>query len=180
MIKPIAKQANQSDLNSLFKRLQKSKVLKTGRSLDLGEVFPFMPFSVSELDGLCPSVLRLIRQCGYVPAGDEAIPPDVVVTKGNIAIHSDAGSGLTALTLLHVDPLTRSPSLSLVKSSYEHTSYLWTAETLVPLEIGETIMLDTDQDHAWFCSGIATFLCIPVRESKAITMDANGLLRPSA
>lgn len=175
MVKRIAQQTGQPELDLLLKLLQQYKVLKTGRSLDLGEVFPFIALNESRLNDLCPSLVQLVEQCGYMLAGKEAIPPDIVLTKGNIARHSDSDSGLISLTLLHVAPLSGSPSLSLTKGHYEHVSYLWTADTLTPLKTGETIIFNTDQDHAWFCSGIAAFLCVPVREYKAIATGVSGL-----
>jgi hypothetical protein len=163
-MKPFIARVNQSNLNALLKHLQKEKQLITGRHLDMGEVCPLNPIQDAKLNVLCPDVLQVIKTNGYRLAGEEAISPDIVVTKGNIGIHADADSGLVALALLTVKPLTSSPSVSLAKSSYEHTSYLWTTSGLKPLKPGDMAIFDTDQEHAWFCSGIATFLCIPVRK----------------
>lgn len=91
---------------------------------------------------------------------------DLVVAWGNVGIHQDDGLGKVALLLLRVDPLSRSKGCQFMDSPYSTEKYLWTRHGLTPMDEGSMVVFDADQEHAWFCPGVATFLSIAVTKSK--------------
>ena len=91
---------------------------------------------------------------------------DLTVAWGNVGVHEDDGLGKAALILLRVDPLSRSEGCQFMQSPYTTANYLWTKHGLTPVEKGDMIVFDADQEHAWFCPGVATFLSIAVRKAK--------------
>jgi hypothetical protein len=91
---------------------------------------------------------------------------DLAVAWGNVGIHQDDGLGKVALILLRVDPLSRSKGCQFMDSPYSTENYLWTRHGLTSMIEGSMVVFDTDQEHAWFCPGVATFLSIAVRKSK--------------
>jgi hypothetical protein len=93
-------------------------------------------------------------------------PTDLAVAWGNVGIHQDDGFGKIALILLRVDPLSRSKGCQFMDSPYSTENYLWTRYGLTPMAEGDMVVFDTDQEHAWFSPGVATFLSIAVRKVK--------------
>lgn len=91
---------------------------------------------------------------------------DLTVACGNIGIHTDDGFGRIALILLRVNPLSRSKVCQFMDSPYQTENYLWTRHGLSPMEEGDVVVFDTDQEHGWFCPGVATFLSLTVRKHK--------------
>lgn len=91
---------------------------------------------------------------------------DLTVACGNIGIHTDDGLGRIALILLRVNPLSRSKGCQFMDSPYQTENYLWTRHGLNPVEEGDVVVFDADQEHAWFCPGVATFLSLAVRKHK--------------
>ena len=91
---------------------------------------------------------------------------DLTVAWGSVGIHADDGFGKVALVLLRVEPLSRSRGCQFMDSPYTTESYLWTKYGLTAMEEGDMVVFDTDQEHALFCPGVATFLSIAVRKTK--------------
>jgi hypothetical protein len=102
---------------------------------------------------------------------------DLAVAWGNVGIHVDDGLGKVALILLRVEPFSRSRGCQFMDSPFTTESYLWTKHGLIAMEEGGMVVFDADQEHAWFCPGVATFLSIAVTKAKK---PVCGLLRPSA
>ena len=136
----------------------------------MGEVLPSAPLQQSHLSQLMPGLLRLIEFHGYAINSD-APPPDIAVVKGNVNIHCDSDFGIVALALLEVAPLCKSPQVSLTESHYASSNYLWTKGILTAIEEGDAVIFDTDREHAWFCSGVATFVTIPVKRQIKLKCD---------
>jgi len=137
--------------------------------LAMGEVCPAWPIKSHELIALCPAVLQMLARTKYKLAGNKRPPPDMLVVKGNVSLHSDC-SGIIALTLLKVQPFSEDSNTSFNKSPWEHANYLWSQKTLIEMKEGTTVIFDTNQEHAWFCSGLATFLSVPVLKQRVRTM----------
>lgn len=159
-----------SIVNPLMIALNEQQRINSGSWLDLGEVSPITMIKPDELLHLCSPVLQAIEQKRYKPAGNKGMPPDILMAKGNIGVHCDyvmGDTGIIALVLLRVQPLHEHPSLSLANSLYEQSNMLWTNKTLTNMEVGTMVIFDTYQEHAWFCSGIATFLSIPLVKQRA-------------
>ena len=99
---------------------------------------------------------------GYQPTYNNGYI-EFVVAKGNIGIHTDV-SGTIALMLLKVEALCTSSAVSIKHSMYSAESYLWTKRELTKMDMGTMSIFNATKQHAWFCSGVATFLSIPVKK----------------
>ena len=163
-MKPISVYTPSSpEIKKLLDYFKKEISMPTRNSINMGEVDDNnYRLSKQKLLELFPRGLQLIKSMGYQYANN-ADPIEFVVTKGNIGIHADA-LGYTALMLLKVEALCTSSAVSLEHSMFSNENYLWTERELTEMPIGTMSIFNAYKDHAWFCSGVATFLCIPVKK----------------
>jgi hypothetical protein len=163
-MKPISVYTPSSpEIKKLLDYFKKEINIPAKNSIDIGEVAANNYYlSKQKLLELFPRGLQLIKSMGYQYA-DNTWPIEFVVTKGNIGIHKDM-CGCTALMLLKVEALCTSSAVSLKHSMFSNENYLWTERELTEMRIGTMSVFNSFKNHAWFCSGVATFLCIPVKK----------------
>jgi hypothetical protein len=161
-MKPISVYTPSSpEIKNLLKYLKEETSMPVKNSIDMGEVVDhYLP--QQKLLELFPRGLQLIKSMGYQLAYDFD-PVDFVVTKGNVDIHTD-NLGTIALMLLKVEALCTSSAVSIKHSLYSAESYLWTERELTKMDMGTMSIFNATKQHAWFCSGVATFLSIPVKK----------------
>ena len=157
-MKPISVYTPSSpEIKNLLKYLKEETSMPVKSSIYMGEVVDYH-LPRQKLLELFPRGLQLIKSMGYQLAyGFD--PVEFVVTKGNVDIHTDI-LGTIALMLLKVEAL----STSIKHSLYSAESYLWTERELTKMDMGTMSIFNATKQHAWFCSGVATFLSIPVKK----------------
>lgn len=171
---------NPSESALLLRRLliAESRLLVVAKKAQMGSVWPVCVISKQRLEKVVPDILQDVAQHGFPHRKNGAHLADISIAKGNINHHIDSGFGKLALMLLRVQPMTRSPSVSL-HSDYEQKNLLWARNDFYALDPGDIAIFDSEQEHAWFCNGVATFLTIPVarqrkRRSPSL-LPSNGL-----
>jgi hypothetical protein len=157
---------NPSESALLLRRLLLAKnclrsMADTYSGIQMGEVWPFCALSREKLEEAVPDILQAIAWHGFPYRKNTACFTDITMAKGNINHHTDSGFGKLALMLLRVQPMTRSPLVSL-HGDYEQENLLWARNDFCALKPGDIAIFDSEQEHAWFCNGVATFLTIPV------------------
>ena len=155
----------------VLKHLQKEKRIISKEHLSMGEVCPSSPIKKEELFTLFPRGMRMLELWKWQYAGTDIVLPDVTIVKGNVGIHTDYDLGITALVLLQIEPLCSDIECSLIKSLYDTTNYLWANNQLTEVTEGTVVIFDSSKEHAWFSSGVATFLCIPVKKVRSRPKD---------
>ena len=161
-MKPISVYTPSSpEIKNLLKYLKEETSMPVKNSMDMGEVVAHC-LPRQKLLELFHRGLQLIKSMGYQVAYNFD-PVDFVVAKGNIDIHTDV-LGTIALMLLKVEALCTSSTVSLDHSMYTSESYLWTEYELTQINMGTMSIFNASKKHAWFCSGVATFLSIPVKK----------------
>jgi len=86
---------------------------------------------------------------------------DVLYGKGSVGMHIDGGAGIVILTLLDCYP-------DETGGTPEHhyiSGQLITMEGLHDMHIGQSCIVNTDEQHAWLCNGVWVFLSTSVEES---------------
>jgi hypothetical protein len=132
------------------------------RKVQMGEVRPFCAILDRGLETVAPDILQAVARHGFPYRKSSGCLADIAIAKGNINHHTDDGFGKLALMLLRVQPMARSASVSL-HNDYEQENVLWARNDFCALKPGDIAIFDSEQEHAWFCNGVATFLTIPVR-----------------
>jgi hypothetical protein len=155
----------------ILKHLQKEKRIISKEYLSMGEVRPSSSIKKEELLTLFSRGMRMLELWGWQYAGTDRIPPDVTIVKGNVGIHTDYGLGITALVLLKIEPLCAGIQCSLLNSLFDNPNYLWANNKLTEVTEGTVVIFDSSKEHAWFSSGVATFLCIPVKKVRLRPKD---------
>jgi hypothetical protein len=165
-MKPISVYTPSSpEIKNLLKYLKEETNMPVKNSIDMGEVVDTSHcLGKEKLLELFPRGLKLIEAMGYQPTYNNGYI-EFVVAKGNIGIHTDV-SGTIALMLLKVEALCTSSAVSIKHSMYSAESYLWTKRELTKMDMGTMSIFNANKQHAWFCSGVATFLSIPVKKSR--------------
>jgi hypothetical protein len=79
----------------------------------------------------------------------------LVYGHGSVFPHEDYGFGLCAVTLIYISP----ESLSLA----DKDCALFTGGTHSDMGLGDTVIFDTDKEHAWMCNGDWVLASIPVK-----------------
>ena len=174
-MKPLVSQLDGEDCLKTLKKWKKERKIIAKKRVMMGEVYPSAPLGQSDLSELMPELLDVINFHGYEINGDALITPDICVVKGNVGIHFDADIGISALVLLEVAPLCESPQVSLTKSAYSSDNYLWAGNTLAEIKEGGVVIFNTEKEHAWFCSGVATFVTVPVKRKTKSKRNNLGL-----
>lgn len=157
---------NPSESALLLRRLLIAKnclqsMAKTCSRIQMGEVRPFCALFSEKLEEAVPDILQAVARHGFLYRKNGAHLADISMVKGNINHHTDDGFGKLALMLLRVQPMTRSPLVSL-HGDYEQENLLWARNDFCALKPGDIAIFNSEQEHAWFCNGVATFLTIPV------------------
>ena len=165
-MKPISVYTPSSpEIENLLKYFKNETNRPTKNNIDMGEVVDTSHcLGKEKLLELFPRGLKLIEAMGYQPTYNNGYI-EFVVAKGNIDIHTDV-SGTIALMLLKVEALCTSSAVSIKHSMYSAESYLWTERELTKMDMGTMSIFNANKQHAWFCSGVATFLSIPVKKSR--------------
>ena len=154
------------DIKKLLKHFKNKIGMPLKSRLSLGEINDNgYHLNQEELLNLFPCGLRLLKTMGYQAGNSNYGEVEFVVAKGNIDIHTDA-LGYTALMLLKVEALCPSSAVSLERSYYTSDNYLWTERRLTKMNMGTMVVFNSCKPHAWFCSGVATFLSIPVKKTR--------------
>lgn len=158
---------NPSESALLLRRLliAESRLPGMANKVQMGEVRAFCAILKHRLEKMVPDVLQAVAQHGFPHRKNGAHLADIAIAKGNIEHHIDYGFGKLALMLLRVQPMTRSPFVSL-HSDYEQENLLWARNDFCALKPGDIAIFDSEQEHAWFCNGVATFLTIPVARQR--------------
>jgi hypothetical protein len=165
-MKPISVYTPSSpEIKKLLEYFKKETDMPTKSSISMGEVADGYYLPGKKLLELFPRGLQLIKSMGYQLASDydDYDPVEFVVTKSNVDIHTDV-LGTIALMLLKVETLCTSSAVSIKNSMFSSESYLWTKGELTKMEMGTMSIFNANKQHAWFCSGVATFLSIPVKK----------------
>lgn len=162
-MKPISVYTPSSpEIKNLLKYFKKETDMPTKSSISMGEVADGNYLPREKLLELFPRGLQLIKSMGYQLAYSYD-PVEFVVTKSNVDIHTDV-LGTIALMLLKVERLCTSSAVSIEHSMVISENYLWTERELTKMRMGTMSIFNANKQHAWFCSGVATFLSIPVKK----------------
>ena len=155
---------NPSESALLLRRLliAESRLPRMADKVQMGEAQPVCAILEQRLEKVVPDILQAVASRGFPYRKNAAYLADITIAKGNINHHTDSGFGKLALMLLRVQPMTRSPLVSL-HGDYEQENVLWARNDFCALKPGDIAIFDSEQEHAWFCNGVATFLTIPVR-----------------
>lgn len=156
---------NPSESALLLRRLliaeNRLPLIAQTKKMQMGEVWPFCAILKQRLEKVVPDILQAVARHGFLYRKNAPHLAEITIAKGNINHHTDSGLGKLALMLLRVQPMTRSPLVSL-HSDYEQANLLWARNDFCALKPGDIAIFNSEQEHAWFCNGVATFLTIPV------------------
>ena len=170
-MKTVSSDLTPDEYEPILKHLQGQLRIISKEHLSMGEVCPSSPIKKEELFALFPRGMRMLELWKWQYAGTDRCPSDVTIVKGNVSIHTDNDLGITALVLLRIESLCSDIGCSLEKSLFETTNYLWANNQLTEVTEGTIVIFDSSKDHAWFSSGVATFLCIPIKKVRSRPKD---------
>lgn len=172
-MKTVSSDLTPDEYEPILKHLQGQLRIISKEHLSMGEVCPSSPIKKEELFALFPRGMRMLELWKWQYAGTDRKPSDVTIVKGNVNTHISFYNdfGITALVLLQIEPLCSAIECSLEKSLFNTTNYLWANKQLTEVKEGTIVIFDSSKDHAWFSSGVATFLCIPIKKVRSRPKD---------
>jgi hypothetical protein len=147
----------------LFKALDTPKQRKLlRRSLAIGEI------ETAEADtDLLPELEFLCSKAGYRFNTKNRIHyalNDCVFGAGSIGPHNDMGMGLTAIALLAVADLSKNFTADKFRGDWSNGDcVLFTGGTYLHIKVGEVVVFDANQEHAWMSNSRWLLLSQSVR-----------------
>ena len=144
-----------------IKDLANDRFLTKDANMSVGEVY------TAEIDKEQPSnalanFFRVLVNSGYAMRESQLFASlSLTYCKGSVQPHDDEGFGLSALWLVSVKPLHKNQ-----REFYPEKPLLYSSKQWLDVRLGEIIVFDTNNEHAWLSNYHCSMIMQTVRKAR--------------